>query len=110
MLFVVSLGILISVMLSFLQHRQFQTRTYDENEEPRAGDEESATVQKDPEKLLPEKLMIGEKAPEVIFQTSEGEIISVSTFSDPQKKGIWFSFVDCQNTEQAEIKAAAGQI
>ena len=110
LLFVILLGILISMLLSFLHHRQFQTRTYDENEGIRAGEEESAIVQKDPEKLLPEKLMIGEKAPEVIFQTSEGEIISVSTFGDPQKKGVWFSFVDCQNTEQAEIQAAAGQM
>lgn len=110
LLFVASMGILISVLFSFLQHRQFQTRTKDENDRIRTKEEVSAIVPDDPEKLLPGKLKIGEKVPEVMIQTSEGEMVSVSSFCDPLKKGVWFSFVDCQHTEQSEIKAAADQM
>ena len=96
LLFVILLGILISMLLSFLHHRQFQTRTYDENEGIRAGKEESAIVQKDPEKLLPEKLMIGEKAPEVIFQTSHSAI--------RKKKGFGFHLLIVRTLNKLKSK------
>ena len=103
-------GLLICALLFFLRHRQFQTRTKDENDRTRITEEGSVILPDDPERLLPEKLMIGEKAPEVMFQTSEGTMVSVSSFCDPIKKGVWISFADSRNTGQAEIRTAAAQM